>query len=117
MARALTEIPEAEPRSITARVLAPLALIACVLALFLLVSGTLSGGEDEIGEPAREGQRLEEERKRPELRGETYVVAPGDTLSGIAARAGVTQARLENLNPDVDAATLNAGQVIRLRRR
>ena len=45
------------------------------------------------------------------------MVAPGDTLSGIAARAGVTQTRLENLNPDLDAATLNAGQQIRLRRR
>lgn len=116
MARALTEIPEAEPRSITARVLAPLALVACILALFLLVSGTLSGGDDEPG-GAREGQRVEKERDRPELRGETYLVAPGDTLSGIAARAGVTQTRLENLNPQLDSATLNAGQEIRLRRR
>lgn len=116
MARALTEIPEAEPRNITARVLVPLALAACVLALFLLVSGTLSGGDEE-GSGGREGQRVEQERNRPELRGETYVVVPGDTLSGIAARAGVTQARLEKLNPDLDVATLNAGQEIRLRRR
>lgn len=115
MARALTEIPEAEPRSITARVLAPLALAACILTLFLLVSGTLSGGDGDSG--VRDGQRIEKERNRPELRGETYVVAPGDTLSGIAARAGVTQARLENLNPNLDAATLNADQEIRLRRR
>lgn len=96
MARALTEIPEAEPRSITARVLAPLALAACILTLFLLVSGTLSGGDDDGG-GGREGQRVEKERDRPELRGETYVVAPGDTFSGIAARAGVTLARLEKI--------------------
>lgn len=116
MARALTEIPEAEPRNITARVLVPLALVGCILALFLLVSGTLSDG-DEKGAGGRAGQPVEKERERPELRGDTYVVAPGDTLSGIAARGGVTQARLENLNPKLDAATLNAGQEIRLRRR
>ncbi len=114
MARALTEIPEAEPRNITARVLAPLALAACLLALFLLVSGSLSGDEDGGG--AGDGQRTEQQRDRPELRGETYLVVPGDTLSGIAARADVTQARLEKLNPDLDTATLNAGQEIRLRR-
>jgi hypothetical protein len=114
MARALTEIPEAEPRSITARVLAPLALAACILTLFLLVSGSLSGDEDGGG--AGDGQRTEQQRDRPELRGETYLVVPGDTLSGIAARADVTQARLEKLNPDLDTATLNAGQEIRLRR-
>ena len=116
MARALTEIPEAEPRSITARVLVPLALAACMLALFLLVSGTLSGGDDDDG-AGRERDRTETQRDRPQLRGETYVVAPGDTLSGIAAKAGVTQARLENLNPELDTATINAGQQIRLRRR
>jgi hypothetical protein len=116
MARALTEIPEAEPRNITARVLAPLALAACVLALFLLVSGSLSG-DDEDGGGGRDGQRTEKPRDRPELRSETYVVVPGDTLSGIATRADVTQARLEKLNPELDTATLNAGQEIRLRRR
>ncbi len=115
MARALTQIPEAEPRSITARVLVPLALAACILALFLLVSGTLSGGDGDHTD--RERQRTEAPRDRPQLRGETYVVAPGDTLSGIAAKAGVTQARLESLNPGLDAATINAGQQIRLRRR
>jgi hypothetical protein len=116
MARALTEIPEVEPRNITARVLAPLALAACLLALFLLISGSLSGDDDE-GAGGRGGQRVEKERDRPELSGETYIVAPGDTLSGIAARAGVTQTRLEKLNPDLDSATLNAGQEIKLRRR
>ena len=115
MARALTEVPDAEPRNITARVLAPLALAACVLALFLLVSGTLSGGDQDDG-AGRDRTPTDTRSDRPELRGETYVVAPGDTLSGIAARAGVTQARLESLNPDLDTATLNAGQQIRLRR-
>jgi hypothetical protein len=112
---ALTEIPEIEPRNITARVLAPLALIACALALFLLVSGTLSGGSDDPASGERERPRTEQNRPAPEIEGDTYVVQPGDTFSGIAAKAGIQQARLERLNPDVDTATLNAGQQLNLR--
>lgn len=114
MARALTEIPDVEPRNITARVLAPLALIACGLALFLLVSGTLSGGDDSAG-GERERPRTERNRAAPEIEGDAYVVQPGDTFSGIAAKAGIPQARLERLNPKVDTATLNAGQQLNLR--
>jgi hypothetical protein len=114
MARALTEIPDVEPRNIAARVLAPLALVACGLALFLLVSGALSGGSDDPATSERERPRTERNRPAPEIEGDAYVVQAGDTFSGIAAKAGIPQARLERLNPDVDTATLNAGQVLEL---
>jgi hypothetical protein len=116
MARALTEAPEVEPRNITARVLAPLALVACGLALFLLISETLTGGDD--GGRTGEGDRPRQERANdePKIDSETYVVVPGDTFSGIAQKTGIPQERLEKLNPDIDPATLNAGQVINLRR-
>ena len=42
MARALTEIPEAEPRNITARVLAPLALAAGVSVALVTTLGSVS---------------------------------------------------------------------------
>jgi LysM domain len=120
MARALTEIPDVDPpRSITARVLAPLALVACGLALFLLVSQTLSGGgdgDDGGTRGERERPRAEQPRNEPEIQGDTYVVVPGDTFTGIAEKAGMPVARLERLNPDLDPATLNTGQVIKLRR-
>jgi LysM domain len=120
MARALTEVPDVEqPRSIVARVLAALALIACGLALFLLVSETLSGGgDDDNGRDGRERERprTEQQRNQPEIEGETYVVVPGDTFTGIAQKAGIPVAKLERLNPDLDPATLNTGQVIKLRR-
>ena len=118
MARALTEIPDVDPpRSITARVLAPLALVACGLALFLLVSQTLSGGGDDGGTRGeRDRPRAQQPRNEPEIQGDTYVVVPGDTFTGIAAKAGMPVARLERLNPNLDPATLNAGQVIKLRR-
>jgi LysM domain len=118
MARALTEVPDVEPpRSITARVLAPLALVACGLALFLLVTQTLSGGgEDGRDRGDRDRPRNEQPRNQPEIQGETYVVVPGDTFTGIAQKAGIPVPKLERLNPELDTATLNAGQVIKLRR-
>lgn len=103
---------ELEPRSITARVLAPLALIACGLVLFLLVSETLSGGDD--GDGRERAARHEQKREEPSIKGDTYVVLPGDTLTGIAAKAGIPLAKLERRNPDIDPATLNAGQQINL---
>jgi LysM domain len=113
---AARDTPEVEPRSITARVLAPLALIACGLALFLLVSQTLSGGDDE---PTRDrGPRKEQRAKQesePAVTGDTYVVVPGDTLSGIAAKTDIPLSRLERLNKDIDPSTLNAGQTLKLR--
>jgi LysM domain len=117
MARVLTEASEVEPRNITARVLAPLALIACGLALFVLISDTVTdegGGRD--GPPDRKRERVEQTREQPAIEGETYVVVAGDTFSGIAAKAGISEAKLERLNPDVDPATLNPGQTIKLRR-
>jgi LysM domain len=117
MARVLTEASEVEPRNITARVLAPLALIACGLALFVLISDTVTdedGGRD--GPPDRKRERVEQTKEQPAIEGETYVVVAGDTFSGIAAKAGISEAKLERLNPDVDPATLNPGQTIKLRR-
>ena len=118
MARALTEIPDVEPpRSIVARVLAPLALVACGLALFLLVSDTLSGGGSDAGTGnERDRPRNEQQRNEPTVEGDTYVVVPGDTFTGIAQKTGIPLAKLERLNPDLDTGTLNAGQQITLRR-
>ena len=119
MARALTEIPDVEPpRSIVARVLAPLALVACGLALFLLVSDTLSGGGGDAGTGNERDRPRKEQQQRnePTVEGETYVVVPGDTFTGIAEKTGIPLAKLERLNPDLDTGTLNAGQLIKLRR-
>ena len=71
---------DVEPRSISARVLAPLALIACLLALFLLVSETLSGGDDDGDR--RPVSRQERSREEPTVKGDAYIVVPGDTFTG-----------------------------------
>jgi len=124
-----------------ARWLAPLALIASLVAVLLLVTSTLGGGEGEPAAPAggaaREEQaggdapaRTGEDADAPaEGDGEpgtdtataaqsgprTYRVRTGDTLGAIAERTGVPVERLNELNPDLDPQTLTVGQTIRLR--
>jgi LysM repeat protein len=44
-----------------------------------------------------------------------YVVRPGDTLVAVAAKTGVSAARLRQLNPKVQPTALFIGQRIRLR--
>jgi len=103
---------EAGSRSIAARVLALLALVACVVAVYLLVSDAQPGDDgDRAAKKARSGQVKAQRERGPE----TYVVQPGDTLTGIAEKTGVTTTTLERLNPDLDSATLNMGQTLKLR--
>jgi LysM repeat protein len=45
-----------------------------------------------------------------------YVVKPGDTLSGIATRAGISLTTLEKLNPNISPNALQTGERLRLRR-
>lgn len=112
------------------RFFAPLALVAAVLALVLVVAGNGSGGETQgtssesaaqkerdLGEPAtrREERRAEREAEQEEQTEDVYVVESGDTLGGIAEKTGVPVERLEELNPGLDQFQLVAGQRIKLR--
>jgi LysM domain len=106
------------PRS-PARFLAPLALVAFGIALFMVV--TSSSPEREAGDdpnratetrPAEatpNGERRE--RKGPRR----YRVKPGDTPSSIAEKTGVPLEEILRLNPDLDPQTLAPGQRIKLR--
>src|SRR5215210_6129932 len=104
-----------------ARFLAPVALVAFAVALFLVVSSGTGGGEDGSGSPASSSSSPEatatpaasENRRR---RRRVYVVKPGDTPSGIAEKTGVSLEQLEEANPDLDPQLLAPGQRIRLPR-
>jgi LysM repeat protein len=109
------------PRS-PARFLAPLALVAFGIALFMVVSS--SSTEPETTEPNRStesrpsgspnGDNETEggsERKGPRR----YTVKPGDTPSSIAEKTGVPLEDILRLNPDLDPQTLSPGQRIKLR--
>lgn len=98
-----------------ARFLAPLALVAFVIALLMVVSAT--GGDDPASEGGGSSQAqpsatpTAEPRER---RRKVYVVKPGDTPSGIAETTGVTLEQLEEANPDLDPQLLAPGQRIKL---
>ena len=102
-----------------ARFLAPLALVAFVVALYI-------GRQDAARRraAARAGQRRRptatatataEEAARSARSARPTSVKPGDTPSGIAEKTGVPLEKLEELNPDLDPQTLAPGQKIKLR--
>lgn len=91
-----------------ARILGPLALIAALVAFVLIVNGSTgdsgsSGGTEQKTERENQGEIPK-----------TYVVEPGDSLTSIADKFGISIERIERLNPDLDAQTLNEGQEIKL---
>jgi LysM repeat protein len=107
----------AQPHRSPARILAPLALIACALAVLAIVLG--SGPGDGSGDSSRtaSGQARTIPRKQtPRLSTKsTYTVKTGDTLAGIAEKTGVSVERLQELNPELDPQALVSGQKIKLR--
>ena len=110
---------QAQGRSIFARLVAPLALIAFAVALAAIVLG--SGVVDDDGTETAGTRDLpaatdEGPADRPTKRGPArYTIKVNDTLSGIAARNDTTVERLQELNPELDPTGLRAGQRIKLR--
>jgi LysM repeat protein len=112
------------PRRSPARYLAPLAIVAFLVALSLVITSSGSDapvqqrGADAAAtpEPTSEEQGSERSDKRRRAGRRTYTVRPGDTPSTIAERTGVPLEELEALNPDIDPQQLTPGQRLRLRR-
>lgn len=94
-----------------ARLLSLLALAAVLVALALVIGGSLGPGGTSKGD-AKPGERREQAQTRGAA---SYVVQPGDNLSAIAASAGLSEERLQELNPDVDPQALQSGETLRLR--
>jgi LysM repeat protein len=105
-----------------ARFLAPLALVAVVIALLMVLSSsrneTTTG--DKPGQTSSRataspsgtsGKGSKTKRKGPRR----YTVKSGDTPSSIADKTGVPLEEILRLNPDLDPQTLSPGQRIKLR--
>ena len=103
-----------------ARILAPMALLAIVLAVALVVLGsgdsddkgageatTTAGNRPASGKSAGNGGRDREPT--------VYTVKPGDTLGAIGQKTGVEVEKLQELNPSLDPQALVSGQKIKLR--
>jgi LysM repeat protein len=106
-------------RRSSARLIAPLALLLCAVALATVVisSSAVDGDEtsgDRTSERTTTGPPAQTDRQsRRRLR--NYTVKAGDTLGAIAEKTGVSVERLLVLNPELDPQALVAGQRIRLR--
>ena len=103
-----------------ARLLAPLALIAVAVVVAAMVLGSGVVGDDSEDKSASTGDLpTATERttttERKQIRRATYTIKAGDTLTGIAAKTGTTVEQLLELNPELDAEALVAGQKIKLR--
>jgi LysM repeat protein len=112
-------------RSITLRILAPVALIAAGVALVMIVSSASSGGGSGSGtspsaaEKARDLGAPTKTRKPRRSSGKLptrfYVVKSGDTLGSISEVTGVPVQKLQDLNPGLDQFALRTGQKLKLR--
>jgi LysM repeat protein len=101
-----------------ARFLAPLALVAFALALFIVVSSTTrddggNSGARGTGEPAQATPTPKPEKRRKVRK--TYTVKAGDTPSGIAVKVDVPLDQILELNPDLDPQALTPGTKLKLR--
>jgi LysM repeat protein len=99
------------------RFLAPLALVAFIVALFLILQPG-GGGSPSGEEPASNSKPAATATATPKhkRRRKVYVVKPGDTPSGIAQKTGISLEQLEVANPDLDPQLLAPGQRIKLPR-
>jgi len=104
-----------------ARFIAPLALVAFALALFIVLDRT-TGGNDEkeangnnaAQDAGKQSSKKKEGNKKKKAKPKTYTVKAGDTPSGIAEKTGVPLDTILELNPDIDPQTLAPGQVLKL---
>ena len=108
-------------RRSSARLLAPIALVAFALAFFLVITGSDTSDDNDNGRD-RSGQRAGADTGTTttttgdsEPRARFYTVKTGDTLAAIAETVGVPVETLLELNPDLDPQALVSGQKIRLR--
>ena len=126
-----------------ARWLAPVALVAALLAVAFIVTsstgdeaetpptasqagdtstgtetgtetGTSTSGDDE--EADTETGTTGTTSTSPRTDEETYTVEAGDTFGSIADETGVSVEELQELNPTVDSQALTVGQELRLSR-
>jgi len=113
----------AQGRLSFARLLAPLALIAFIVAVLAIVLGSGvvgdEGSSDSTGATGvtGTGERTTTagQKKHKKRTPASYTIKANDTLSAIAIKNGTTVARLLELNPELDPQGLVAGQKIKLR--
>jgi LysM repeat protein len=99
------------------RYLAPIALAATITGTYLIVHNGLTHKSSTTTSHVNNQSPTVAKRPKTVAKAKFYVVQPGDTLSSIAQKTGVSVSTLESLNPKlVDPNSLQTAQRLRLRR-
>jgi LysM repeat protein len=93
------------------RYLAPLALVAVIVATALVVRAGTGGTHRASARPPAQLPSTTHVHSKKRF----YVIRPGDSLSRISIKTGVSIGELEALNPSIDPNALQTGQRLRLR--
>jgi LysM repeat protein len=106
-----------------ARFLAPLALLAVIAGIYLIVHNALERTKHPVHTTST--VQRPQQPSHTTAHGHThvpattvryYVVRPGDDFEVIAARTGVSLKTIETLNPGVSSTALHVGQRLTLHR-
>jgi LysM repeat protein len=95
-----------------ARYLAPIALVAAIGGTYLVVHSGLKTNHANGQTQHKPVSRAHRKYARVRF----YVVQPGDNLTSIAQKTGLSVTTLEALNANLDPNSLQAAQRLRLRR-
>jgi LysM repeat protein len=102
--------------SAPARVLAVTTLVVALVVVVVAIGGALGGGDSSgSGGRRHRGDTTQSAGHPQQKTPATYEVQSGDTLISIAHHNGVSVARIEALNPEVDPQILIAGETLKLR--
>jgi spore germination protein YaaH len=94
------------------RFLAPIALAATIAGTYVIVHQGLAHKHH-----AATPHTATNSQTRHQVTGARfYNVRPGDSLTSIAGKTGISIATIRNLNPRIDPNSLQPGQRLRLRR-
>ncbi|UGS37685.1 LysM peptidoglycan-binding domain-containing protein [Capillimicrobium parvum] len=108
-------------RRYAARILAPLAIVAVVVAGYLIYQqyrdNTTGGGSTSTlpaaTSPSTTTGKSKRGSKKHRVR-KVYIVKQGDILSTVSEKTDVSVERLQELNPELDPQSLQVGQRLKL---
>jgi LysM repeat protein len=101
--------------SAPARIVAVAVLTGAFILVVIVIGGALGGDSDGSNANGHGGRSGHSARQAQRDVPKAYVVESGDTLISIAHHTGVSVARIEELNPEVDPQILIAGEKLKLR--
>lgn len=111
-----------------ARFLAPLALIAVLVAFVAIINGSGGSGSGSVADTTttpsstattkQQGKTTVTGAKKAakkKVAAKTYTVQAGDSFGTIATKTGITVEQLQALNPSADSTRLQTGQKLRVK--